>query len=102
MTISSDPSPERKYSASDISSVEDEALRRVDKTMKTIEDFLARWNASKISSGGVLPEVEKIKEFHTALAQWQRKAAMGRSGSDEERMERLEEVVLICRATFSG
>ncbi|MEW6748583.1 MAG: hypothetical protein AB1295_02670 [Candidatus Micrarchaeota archaeon] len=90
---------ERKFSASDISSVEEETLKRVDKTMKALEDFLSRWKASKIASGGVLPEVEKIKEFHRALSEWQRKALTGRGrGSDEERMERLEEFVLICRS----
>ena len=41
---------ERKGSASDISTVEEETIKRVNKTMKSIEEFLARWDASKIKA----------------------------------------------------
>jgi len=91
--------PEKRGSASDISTIEEETLNRVNKTMRSIEGFLARWNASKVKAGEMIPEVAKIKEFHKALTEWQRKALANRGkGSREDRMKRLEDFVLICRS----
>ncbi|MFH0737578.1 MAG: hypothetical protein V1827_03170 [Candidatus Micrarchaeota archaeon] len=81
----------------DVSSVEEETIRRVNHTLETIEDFLSRWETSKIKPDQMLPQISRIRRFHKELSAWQREAQRqkGRGGEDE-RVKRLEEFVLIC------
>lgn len=90
---------EKKGSDSDISSVEEETIKRVNKTIKSIEEFLAKWDGSKLKAEEMLPQVARIKEFHKELAKWQRDAVTNRGrGSYEARMKRLEDFVIICKS----
>ena len=89
----------REGSDSDISNVEEETIKRVNKTMKSIEEFLAKWEGSKLKAGEMLPQVERIKEFHKELGRWQKDAVTNRGrGSYEARMKRLEDFIIICRS----
>ena len=97
----SNSDPEKKDSASDISIVEEETIKRVNKTMKSIDEFLAKWDSSKVKAEEMIPQVAKIKEFHKVLSKWQHDAVMSKGrGSNAERMKRLKEFVLICE-TYS-
>ncbi len=82
-------------------SVEEETIRRVDRTLGTIGDFLARWSSSGLKPESMYPHVQRIKRFQQALTSWQREAVRARSRADDEaRMKRLRDFVLICR-TYS-
>ncbi len=85
----------------DIASVEDETMKRVNHTITTIEDFLAKWDASKIKPDDMFPQILKIRQFHDALSGWQRDALKARGKEGEGgRIKRLRDFVLICR-TYS-
>lgn len=85
----------------DIASVEDETIKRVDRTLTTIEDFLAKWDQSKTKPDDMLPQIVKIRQFHGALLSWQRSALKGRAKDDEQsKVRRLRDFVLICH-TYS-
>ncbi len=83
----------------DIVSVEAETIKRVNKTIATIEEFLARWDASSIKPDDMFPQVVKIRQFHDALLGWQKTAvrAQGRE-TEESRLKRLRDFVLIIRS----
>ncbi|MCI0504245.1 hypothetical protein L0Y65_06075 [Candidatus Micrarchaeota archaeon] len=82
----------------DSASVEDETIRRVNKTLTSIEDFLARWDAAKTKPDDMFPGVVKMRQFRDALSLWQREAVKAKGRKDEEsRIKRLKDFVLICR-----
>jgi len=82
----------------DSASVEEETIRRVNRTITSIEDFLARWDAAKAKPGDMFPAVVKMRQFHDALMGWQREAVKAKGKKDEEgRIKRLKDFVLICR-----
>lgn len=82
-------------------SVEEETIRRVDKTLGAIGDFLSRWDSSGLKPESMYPHVQRMKRFKEALVGWQKEAVKARSRADEEsRMKRLRDFVLICR-TYS-
>jgi hypothetical protein len=86
---------------SDMSFVEEETIQRVDRTISTIEGFLARWDGSRLKPDDMFPQVVKIKRFHDALLSWQKEAVRSRGKEDDAaRMKRLQDFVLICR-TYS-
>jgi hypothetical protein len=82
----------------DISSVEEDTIKRANHTITAIEDFLARWDASGIRQEIMVPEVERVKSFHKELVKWQKKALKEHSKStDKARLKRLHDFVMICR-----
>ncbi len=83
----------------DMASVEAETVKRVNRTITTLEEFLARWDASGVKPDDMFPQVVKIRQFHDALLGWQKGAvrAQGRE-TDESRLKRLREFVLIIRS----
>ena len=82
----------------DSASVEEETIRRVNRTITSIEDFLARWDAAKTKPDDMFPSVVKMRQFQDALTGWQREAVKAKSRKDEEgRIKRLKDFVLICR-----
>jgi hypothetical protein len=83
----------------DISSVEEETIKRVDRTLTTIEEFLSRWDSSKIKPDEILPQITKVKEFHRELSSWKRDAVRAHGQDNEdERVKRLYDFVLLCRS----
>ena len=85
----------------DIGSVEEETIKRVDRTLTTIETFLAKWDHSRIKPDDMLPQIVKIRQFHDALARWQTDAVKGKEKNSEDmKVKRLRDFVLICR-TYS-
>ncbi|MBD3210606.1 hypothetical protein GF318_04470 [Candidatus Micrarchaeota archaeon] len=85
----------------DIASVEKETIERVNRTISSIEEFLAKWEASKIKPDVMLPQVERIREFREALEKWEKKAVKGQTKKNEKaRLKRLHDFVTICR-TYS-
>ena len=90
---------DKKDTDSDILNVEEDTITRVNKTMKSLEEFLAIWDSSKLKAEEMLPQVAKIKEFHEVLSRWQRNAVVNKGrGTTAERIRRLEEFVGICRS----
>ncbi len=83
----------------DMASVEAETIKRVNKTLSSIEEFLARWDASGVKPDDMFPQVVKIRQFHDALLGWQKTAvkAQGRE-TEESRLKRLRDFVLIIRS----
>ncbi|NYZ74593.1 hypothetical protein H0O00_05595 [Candidatus Micrarchaeota archaeon] len=85
----------------DPASVEEETIRRVDRTLGTIGDFLSRWDSSDLKPESMYPHVQRIKRFQQELSAWEREAVKARSKADDgARMKRLRDFVLICR-TYS-
>jgi hypothetical protein len=83
----------------DIASVEEETVRRVNRTLTAIDGFLAKWDASKVKPDDMFPQIVKIKQFHDALLNWQKASLKGKR-DEEARMRRLRDFVLICK-TYS-
>jgi hypothetical protein len=82
----------------DSASVEEETIKRVNRTITSIEDFLARWDSAKTKPDDMFPGVLKMRQFHDALMGWQREAVKAKGKKDEEgRIKRLKDFVLICR-----
>jgi hypothetical protein len=83
----------------DMASVEEETIKRVNKTITTLEEFLVRWDASSLKPDDMFPQVIKIRHFHDSLLNWQ-KAAVKSHGreSEQSRLKRLRDFVLICRS----
>jgi len=85
----------------DISSVEEATIERVNRTLTSIEGFLAKWDASSIKPDDMFPQIVKVRQFRDALHNWQREALKARGGWNEQSsMRRLREFVLLCR-TYS-
>jgi hypothetical protein len=85
----------------DMSSVEDETIKRTGRTISAIENFLAKWDAAKIKPDDMFPQIVKIRQFHDALVSWQKDAVRFKAKADDEgRVKRLRDLVLICR-TYS-
>lgn len=81
----------------DISSVEKETIKRADRTITSIEKFLAKWDASKIKNEAMTPQIERIRRFHSELMKWQKDALRGQRDKDGDRLKRLQDFVIICR-----
>lgn len=82
----------------DINSVEDETMKRVAKTLQTINDFLSRWDEAS-APDDLIPQIAKIRKFRDALSDWKEQAIRTRNREPEEaRMRRLQEFVLICQS----
>lgn len=81
----------------DVVSVEQETLKRVEKTISTLEHFLTKWDASKIKPDAMYPHVVKIRRFCHALESWQKNAATSKNVDDETRTQRLRDFVFICK-----
>lgn len=85
----------------DVGAVEDETIRRVSRTISTVEDFLAKWDAASLKPDSMFPHVARIRKFHGELVGWQRAAlkAKGREG-EESQIRRLHDFVVLCQ-TYS-
>lgn len=81
----------------DIASIEAETIKRVGKTISTLESFLSRWDASKTKPDGMLPHVVKIRKFYQILTTWQKEVAKSKNVNDETRTKRLQDFVFICK-----
>lgn len=81
----------------DIASIEAETIKRVGKTISTLENFLSRWDASKAKPDGMFPQVVKIRKFYQVLASWQKEVARSKNVNDETRTKRLQDFVFICK-----
>ena len=78
--------------------VEEQTIARVERTIRTLDEFLAKWDGAKVKPDELFPQVMKIRQFHEALTSWQRDALKAKKQTDEEgRMKRLRDFVLICR-----
>ncbi len=85
----------------DVVSVEEETIRRVGRTMASIEEFLAKWDASAVKPDDLFPHVVRIRQFYDALSGWQKEALKDKMKKDQDAIvRRLRDFVLICR-TYS-
>lgn len=83
-----------------VDSVEEETMRRVQKTLITINEFLSMWNEAA-APDDYIPQIAKIRKFRDALTKWKKEAieTKGKENPDA-RFRRLQEFVLICQ-TYS-
>jgi len=85
----------------DAVSVEEETVRRVERTLTAISTFLSRWDSSGFKPADMYPHITRMKRFREELQAWQKEAVRAKSRQDEgARIERLRNFVLICR-TYS-
>jgi hypothetical protein len=82
----------------DSAALEEQTISRVERTIRTIGDFLAKWDSSEIKSDSMFPEVVKIRKFHDLLSAWQNDALGARGKGDEKsRVKRLRDFVVLCK-----
>ncbi|MFH1785658.1 MAG: hypothetical protein ABH842_04475 [Candidatus Micrarchaeota archaeon] len=81
----------------DVTSVEQETIRRVEKTISTLEYFLTKWDASKTKPDAMYPHVVRIRRFCHALESWQKNVTETKNVDDETRTRRLRDFVFICK-----
>lgn len=86
----------------DSTEIEEQTIERVNHTISTIDNFLSKWDATRSKPDSMFPEIVKIRKFYDALSAWQKDAlkSKGRKESEDERIRRLRDFVLICR-TYS-
>ena len=83
-----------------INSVEEETMKRVAKTLSTINEFLNKWDEAS-APDDLIPQIVKIRKFRDALSSWKEQALKTKGKEpDETMMRRLQEFVLICQ-TYS-
>ena len=80
----------------DAADIEKQAIERADKTLKTIEGFLSKWESARTKPATMIPQINKIKRFYRELSGW-RNTAVSSKGNEEARLKRLREFVAICR-----
>lgn len=90
------PSPD--YSASDVEQMEQLTMNKANKALTTIESALAAWDASEEKPEDMALVVNRLRFFHDAVAEWEKKMLISISkGADiSERVERLREFSNIC------
>ena len=90
------PAPKKKI---DFPSIEKEAISRADRTLSTIETFLARWDATKQKPQYMNQEVIRIKQFYTSLIAWQKSTLKVQKSKFDEASckKRLASFVHICQ-----
>jgi len=84
----------------DSASVEAETIKRVTKTISTLENFLTKWDRAKLKPKEMYPHVTKIRKFHTELVAWRKKASSSKNVDEEMRARRLRNFIFICK-TYS-
>ena len=90
--------PAKRTVDTNLDSVEEDTLKRVERTMLSLGSFLSRWDSARSKDGDPLPQVAKIRTFYQQLAAWQKEAirAKGKGGRDAQ-IERLRGFVVLCR-----
>lgn len=86
----------QKVSESDIKQMEKLTVQRVNNTLKVIENALETWDASQSKPQDLFPRVVKLKEFHNALTEWNRKMQQTREADVDTKVGVLREFVDIC------
>lgn len=89
----------------DISSIETETISRAERTISTIDNYLAKVGAAGrrgVLGKDLFPQIVRIRHFRNMLDSWRKEALSMRERDDERtRASRLQEFVLICNS-FSG
>jgi len=90
--------PAKRTVDTNLDSVEEDTLKRVEHTMLSLGSFLSRWDASRTKDNDLFPQVAKIRTFYQQLAAWQKEAvrARGKGGRDAQ-IKRLRGFVVLCR-----
>ena len=90
--------PAKRTVDTNLDSVEEDTLKRVERTMLSLGSFLSRWDAARPKDDDLLPQVAKIRTFYQQLAGWQRDTvrAKGKGGRDAQ-IKRLRGFVVLCR-----
>ncbi|MBU0526928.1 hypothetical protein KKE92_00450 [Candidatus Micrarchaeota archaeon] len=82
----------------DLNVLEDETLRKVNKSISALEVALAGWEASKDKPEYLRSKYQKYERFHKELAMWTKKILHARKLKRpvDERVELLRDFVKIC------
>ena len=97
--ISKSFSSPQKGKNPDYSSIEKEAIERSNRTISTIENFLAKWDSTKQKPQSMNPEVTRVKRFYDSLILWQKSALKAQKSKFDEVAckKRLASFVHICQ-----
>ena len=90
--------PSVDYPVSDVEEMEKLTMKKANKALTTIESALAAWDASEEKPEDMAIVVNRLRFFHNALSEWEKKMLVSISkGADiSERVERLREFSDIC------
>ncbi len=88
----------QQYDFSDVEGLEKDALEKANKALSAIENAIAVWDASKDKPVDYKPRIERLRYFHDALANWEKKMllAMAKKEDMNSRVEILREFSDIC------
>ncbi len=82
----------------DSAALEEQTIARVERTIRTLEEFLSRWDSAVTKPDSMFPEVVKIRKFHDLLIDWRDDALSARGKGDEKsRVKRLRDFVVLCK-----
>lgn len=83
----------------DFSLIEKEALERSNRTISTIENFLAKWDSVKQKPESLKQEISKVKRFYDSLILWQKSTLRAQKSKFDEAAakKRLASFVHICQ-----
>lgn len=100
-----DPSPNLQMIAKkkDIDMIEDETLRKVGNTIRSIERFMKKWETSGEKPMLMEHEVMELRRYHRILGRWHDralKAHKNKNDTQENKIRRVREFIKIS-LTFS-
>lgn len=96
--VRSQANPKNVPVRTDSAALEEQTISRVERTIRTLGEFLARWDSSESKPDSMFPEVVKIRKFHDLLSEWQKDAVSSRGKGDEKsRVKRLRDFVVLCK-----
>lgn len=82
----------------DIGMLEDDALRKAQRTLQAIDRFMSGWDALKAKPAVMRPEIIRLQRCREELGRWHAEAskAQARKESDGMKALRLREFIMIC------
>ncbi len=82
----------------DTAALEEQTLAKVERTLRTLTDFLSRWDSAETKPDSMYPEVVKMRRFRDMLLSWKMEADKARGRNDEKgRIRRLRDFVVLCK-----
>jgi hypothetical protein len=88
----------RDVPAADVGEMEHLAIEKANRCISAIENALAVWELSKDKPQDLAERIGRLRTFHEALTDWERKAirTLGKGDEMDLRVRRLKEFTDIC------
>lgn len=92
-------SPSQDPGISELEKMELETLGKVSRTLSTIENAIALYDASEEKPEDLKARISRLKIFHEKLSNWEREMLIARTRKNiEKRYDMLEKFVDVCHA----